>query len=351
MLRMPASVITAVLQFVAGAGGDPAKVRTAAGLRAGDLVDPDRRLNADHLAAIMESAAADLEEPAFGLRAGMGFDLEAFGVLSYAVLNASTVGIGAANLARFFGSVVEGASAQLRREGGEAVLAIAVDGVDRSAIRHLQECGGLVLTRMIGRLTGDASWRPDAVSLAHAAPTNFAGHVDYFGVTPSFCAHHNEIRFDASVLHQEVRDADRSSLPAVDGELHEVLRSDSEEESWISALRVQVASRLCDGHPRLSDVAPDFGLSTRSLQRRLGARGLSYRDLVQDARHSLAMRYLEESETDLTEIAFLLGYADLSAFSRAFHRWTETSPGSVRRSRRVGERSESRQRIAAGPHD
>ena len=207
------------------------------------------------------------------------------------------------------------------------------------------------LFALSGRLTGDASWRPDAVSLAHAAPANFSGHVDYFGVTPTFCAHHNEIRFDASVLHQEVGDADRSSLPAVDGELHEIVRSDSEEESWISTLRVQVASRLCDGYPRLSDVAPDLGLSTRSLQRRLGARGLSYRDLVQDARHSLAMRYLEESETDLTEIAFLLGYADLSAFSRAFHRWTATSPGALRRRRRVGERSGSRQRIAAGPRD
>jgi len=336
MTRLPAGLVTAVLQFMAGAGGDPARARAAAGLRTGDLVDPDRRLDADRLAAVMESAAADLEEPDFGLRVGLGFDLEAFGPLSYAVLNASTVGIGVANLARFFGSVVEGAQARLVTRHGEAVLRVSVGGIDSLTARHLQECGMLVLVRMIGRLVGDASWRPDGVSLAHPAPRDVSAHAECFGVAPEFGTSSNEIRFEASVMQREVRDADRSMLPAVDERLRDVVGQEPDEEPWLSSLRLHVASRLCDGHPTIRAIAPELGLGARTLQRRLGIQGLTYRDVVQDARQRLATRYLEESETDLTEIAFLLGYSELSAFSHAFHRWTGTSPGSFRRRSRVG---------------
>lgn len=335
MAKVPAGLVTAVLQFVAGAGGDPTRARSAAGLRAGDLVDPHRRLGSDRLAAIMASAAQDLDEPDFGLRVGRGFDLEAFGLLSYAVLNASTVGIGVANLARFFGSVVEGAEARLSTRRSEAGLRISVDGIDRSTIRHLQECGVLILVRMIGRLIGDSSWRPGGVSLAHPAPRNVAAHVEYFGVAPKFGTRANEVRFEASVLQREVWDADRSCLPAVDERLQDVVGREPDEEPWLSALRIQIASRLCDGHPTLRAIAPELGLTARTLQRRLAMQGLTYRDLVRDARKRLANQYLEESEIDLTEVAFLLGYSELSAFSHAFHRWTGTSPGAVRRRSRI----------------
>jgi AraC-like DNA-binding protein len=336
MARVPAGLVTAVLQFVAGAGGDAVRARSAAGLRAGDLVDPDRRLDSDQLAAVLASAAQDLDEPDFGLRVGRGFDLDAFGLLSYAVLNASTVGIGVTNLARFFGSVVEGAQARLSTRGNESRLRISVDGIDRSTNRHLQECGVLVVVRMIGRLIGDSSWRPTGVSLAHPAPRSVAAHTDSFGVAPKFGTRSNEIRFEASVMKREVRDADRSLLPDVDERLQDIVGREPDEESWLSALRIQVASRLCDGHPTLRTIAPELGLTARTLQRRLAMQGLTYRDLVQDARKRLAARYLEESETDLTEVAFLLGYSELSAFSHAFHRWTGTSPGAVRRRSRVG---------------
>lgn len=336
MAKLRAGLVTAVLQFVAGSGGDPARVRAAAGLREGDLLDPDRMLEIDRLAAVLAAAADEMRDPAFGLHLGANFDLEGLGLLTYAVLNASTVEIGLNNLVRYLGTLIEGAQAELSTRSGVASLRLAIDGAEPAAFRHLHEGGVLLVLRMLRRLGGAAAWQPLAIALVHRAPADTREHRRRYGVEPRFGQRANEIRFDAALLAREVAGTDRSLLPVVEHRLQEVLAAEPGDEPWLARLRVEIASRLCDGHPTLPDVAPEIGLSTRTLQRLLAQRGLVYRDLVQDARRRLALEYLERSDTGLTEIAFLLGYAELAAFAHAFQRWTGTSPGAHRRARRLG---------------
>jgi len=334
MVRVRAGIVTAVLQFVAGAGGNLARVRSAAGLRAGDLFDPDRMLDIDHLAAALSCAADDLDDAAFGLHLGANFDLESLGLVTYAVLNAATAEIGLNNLVRYLGSLIHGVHPGLTTKRGVCVLRITLDDADPRAWRHLHEAGMLVFVRMMRRLIGEPRWRPLGVSLAHARPAAVSEHAKRFGVAPTFGGRVNEIRFDPAVLSTQVPDADRSLLPVVEQRLQEVLQVDPKDEPWLKELHLQVASRLCDGHPTLPEIAPFVGLSTRTLQRRLTDRGIVYRKVVAQARRRLALQYLEQSDTDLTEIAFLLGYAELSAFAHAFQRWTGTSPGAYRRAHR-----------------
>ncbi|MCP5068829.1 MAG: helix-turn-helix transcriptional regulator, partial [bacterium] len=90
-----------------------------------------------------------------------------------------------------------------------------------------------------------------------------------------------------------------------------------------------------DGHPAIRSVAPQLGLSVRTLQRRLEERGTLYRDLVARVRFQLARRYLEETSTELGEIALLLGYSERSAFDHAFRRWTGQTPRGFRRKLRA----------------
>ena len=334
MAKLRAGLVTAVLQFVAGSGGDPARVRAAAGLREGDLLDPDRMVEIDRLAAVLAAAGDEMRDPAFGLHLGANFDLEGLGLLTYAVLNASTVEIGLNNLVRYLGTLIEGAKAELSTRSRVASLRVVVDGADPTAFRHLHEGGLLLVLRMLRRLVGAAAWRPLAIALVHGAPADTREHRRRYGVEPRFGQRANEIRFDAALLARAVAGTDRSLLPVVEHRLQEVLAAEPGDEPWLARLRVEIASRLCDGHPTLPDVAPEIGLGTRTLQRLLAERGLVYRDLVQDARRRLALEYLERSNTDLTEIAFLLGYSELAAFAHAFQRWMGTSPGAHRRARR-----------------
>jgi AraC-like DNA-binding protein len=333
MAKVRAELVTTVLQFVAGAGGNPARVRAAAGIRPGDLLDPARLIDFDLLAAALAHAADDLGDPSFGLHLGANFHLEALGLVTYAVLNASTVEIGLQNLVRYLDSLVQGLRPELATRRGETTLRVSV-GLRRATARHLQEAGTLTLVRLLGRLLGDDRWTPRAVVLAHERPADVTEHVRLLGVVPTFGGRYNEMRFDAALLRREVPDADRSLVPIVEQRLQEVVGVDAREEPWLRDLRFRIASRLCDGHPSLAALAPDLGVSARTLQRRLADRGLVWRDLVQATRLRLATRYLEESDTDLTEVAFLLGYAEQSAFTHAFRRWTRKSPGAHRRTHR-----------------
>jgi AraC-like DNA-binding protein len=95
-----------------------------------------------------------------------------------------------------------------------------------------------------------------------------------------------------------------------------------------------VLKRLIAGQrPGLQDVARELRLSTRTLQRRLTEEGVTFQQLMQEARRELAQHYLLNSSLELNETAYLLGYEDANSFFRAFHSWEGTSPGEWRASR------------------
>jgi AraC-like DNA-binding protein len=85
------------------------------------------------------------------------------------------------------------------------------------------------------------------------------------------------------------------------------------------------------GIPTLEDMAANFNTSARSLQRRLQEEGVTYQQLADSIRKSLALHYLQSGQYPVKEISYMLGYNELSAFSRAFRRWTGTTPVSYRR--------------------
>jgi AraC-like DNA-binding protein len=99
------------------------------------------------------------------------------------------------------------------------------------------------------------------------------------------------------------------------------------EQSRVSS-RVQQAllEALPDGAPSKTAIARGLGMSARNLQRHLADEGTSFKVLLTEARVSLARTYVEQRRLSVTEIAFVLGFADTSTFSRAFKRWTGQSP-------------------------
>ena len=85
------------------------------------------------------------------------------------------------------------------------------------------------------------------------------------------------------------------------------------------------------GIPSLNDIAANFNVSPRTLQRKLKEEGISYQDVADEVRKSLAIHYLEEGGYPVKEISYMLGYNELSAFTRAFKRWTGRTPVSFQK--------------------
>ena len=98
----------------------------------------------------------------------------------------------------------------------------------------------------------------------------------------------------------------------------------------LNAARQLIVKQLEDDGVELAGIAAQLNLSTRSLQRLLQEQGLSFTQLVDGVRRELAERYLADATLDLTDIAFLLGFSEQSAFQRAFKRWMGKTPAAFR---------------------
>jgi AraC-like DNA-binding protein len=101
-------------------------------------------------------------------------------------------------------------------------------------------------------------------------------------------------------------------------------------------LRDAIVAELRGGDPATQTVAKRLGVSVRTLQRKLAEEGLSFQTVVDETRAELADRYLETEGLSVTEVAFLLGYAESSSFARAYKRWRGRTPVESRRQSRVG---------------
>ncbi|ADP11744.1 Ornithine utilization regulator [Erwinia sp. Ejp617] len=112
--------------------------------------------------------------------------------------------------------------------------------------------------------------------------------------------------------------------------------SGSVQQNIVDLARVQVHQSLLQGEPLLEEVVEKMGLSSWSLQRRLREEGLSFTTLVDNVRCEVAKHDLQQHQLPISEMALLLGYSEVSAFSRAFRRWFGISPRQWRREERGG---------------
>ncbi len=148
------------------------------------------------------------------------------------------------------------------------------------------------------------------------------------------------IRFDAGLLKRPMATADAiiEGLMRHYGDLR--LAALPEQRGEIEQLRREIARVLIKGEGGIWHLAKATGTSVRTLQRRLKDAGVNYSDLQNDVRKTLALNFLENDTLALAEIAFSLGYSEVSAFNHAFRRWVGQSPGHYRRLRGSFQKSE-----------
>jgi AraC-like DNA-binding protein len=108
-------------------------------------------------------------------------------------------------------------------------------------------------------------------------------------------------------------------------------------------VRRRIIEALPSGPPALSAVARALGQSPRSLRRHLASEGTSFQRLVEQIRSELAAQHLQDPRLTVSEIAFLVGFSELSPFLRAFRRWTGLTPGEYRHRGKAPARSASLQ--------
>ena len=147
----------------------------------------------------------------------------------------------------------------------------------------------------------------------------------------SFGCATNALVVEAEFVDRQVPAADARIYPVLRRYLDQVMKEMPREDRLLASVRRVIGESLRDGDPKLVQVAKKLAVSPRTLQRQLKESGVDFKALADDTRRRFSLNYLRDRKNSLTEIAYLLGYSEVSAFNRAFRRWTGLTPSDYRR--------------------
>jgi AraC-like DNA-binding protein len=325
----PADLSIAPLLPVPGllrdAGIDPAPLLAATGISAAAFADAGTRVPFDAAARLLYEAAQATRREDFGLLVGQRFDFASLGLLALLMQRAPTVGDALRSLERHLHLHDRGAVVYLKAaQAGRAAIGYAVHDAATPGVGQVYDLAMIIGMTMLRALCG-AQWRARQVHLPHGRPAAPLAWRRSFGAPVVFDATAAEIWFDAAWLAQRPPLAD----PAQQLEL---LRAAQQSEA---AMALPVAERarhvaralVMTGALTGDHVAEALSLHPRTLRRRLAAEGTSLKAVAAAARFDVARQLLHGTAVPLGEIAEMLGYADLSAFVRAFRAWAKCPPG------------------------
>jgi AraC-like DNA-binding protein len=313
------------------AGGDVDGLLATLGLSRRALRSLSTRLPYYQLHWLTEQLIAQCADPEVGLRAAERASLarlDMFGNLIRHFIPVSPDLFTVLQLlAHFWTHVCGTARATLRADGDLATITI-VPTIEPPPELYDGTAGACCL---LIQTLGGAGLRPVAVRLPRPHPTRPQRYEQFFGAPVQFEAARLELVYAHAALRSP---ASEEALP--DATPFSLLISPS-ASALVSQIRSHVLALLAEGVPKLPSVARKLGLSARTLRRRLSQARSSYAELVDEARRERALALASRAELDVGRLAELTGFADASAFARAFRRWTGERPRAFMR--RVRERA------------
>lgn len=294
------------------------------------LEEPSYRIRFEQELAFIRSALASLNLPTAGLEVGQQYNLALFGVLGLAASCAPTVRELFRTVPSFpvlcWGSIEQA----VWRDGSDEYVAFyANDAVGDCATFFIERDITAVLC--LFRQTLGEHVRPVSVRFARPAPPDREPYERFFACPISYADAVNQIRFESSVWNAEPPQANPMAYRYFINQCRQL--SDALEAPLRYAEVVRTRLRLAPRIPTFEALTADLQLSRRSLQRRLAEEGTSYSALLAEVRTERAIEMIARGGMPNEEIARCLGFADGSAFSRAFASWTGRSPSAYRKQR------------------
>jgi AraC-like DNA-binding protein len=328
--QMRSRIVGLVLSYVRARGGDADGILRAIGLPASAEKDEEVVLGLPALHAFLDAAERESKDPFLGVHIAREYRRGIFGVMEYACRSAPDLREALMRIVRFASLMNDLVEITYEEDGGTATIEQRIAVSPLGLGRHANEFFAAGLLEQSFLLCGQRCV-PERVWFKHPKPRSVGELEKVFGTDRiTFDAAANGAAIAARFLDLPVITSDPPLLGVLDRHAEDALAQRPAVVDFVAQVRARVGERLRDAPPALETIAGDLGLSPRTLQRRLTTEGTSFQKLLESAREELARTYVKEGAMPIADIALRLGYADSTAFLRAFKRWTGKTPKQFR---------------------
>ncbi|NUP14021.1 MAG: AraC family transcriptional regulator [Polyangiaceae bacterium] len=328
--------LTQPLVYEAGLRGVDANALSAKlGCEPSQLSDPERRIPIQNVFEAWELAMRQIREDRLPIDVGKHATVARFGILGYVMYTRGTVADGLSALCRYHDLIND--SGRFRFEPGPETSIVYWEREGTRTLGHRVAneqvlAAGFAIAQQVLENGLPIRW----VRFRHPAPRKSSGHDQHFGLKVSWEAAFDGVGIDSKVLSTPPLGRDEVVQGYFAEAAEQALRRVAKAGSWAVEVARNISELLPSGIPSVTAVAQRMNTSERTLRRRLASEKTTFERLVVEVQHQRAVELLAGPST-LSDIAFVLGFSDPTALSRAFRRWTGLSPSQWRRQREQGE--------------
>lgn len=295
-----------------------------------DLLDQDNRIPLVNYIALLEAGMDLCKEPALSLHFGEEVSMLDLSIVGLISQSAETTGEAFVQVNRYARLLLDEDGCEpadlmeIVRNEDEVWLELTSDIY--TDFPQLTESAFARMFSGVARYFADKPFAK-AVHFSHAEPSYRAEYDRIFKVPLVFSSDKNALLIDETFLSLKMAEPNRYVFGILSKHADALLKSLESSKTIKGQVESLLIPNLHTGDLSMELIAKKLGLGRQTLYRKLKAEGVSYENLLDDLRHKMALHYLSGKKVSVNETAYLVGFSEPSSFSRAFKRWTGSSPG------------------------
>jgi AraC-like DNA-binding protein len=345
--RRPSSVAAGfargLVQLAARQGVDPLLLAKRADLDPAVLEDQDARIPLQSYIALMRAAQAETRDPAFALHFGEAFEIEDLSIVGLIGRTCETWDDAFNQLARYSQLIIDvplddplGRRLVIEREGDR--MWIVDTRSDPNAFPELTESSFARSAAAVHRKRSGID-AVAAIHVTHKAPAYAAEYERVFELPVVFESTRNAMLMKGNAFPTVINmKPSRYAFGVLSERAEALLREMDAAITTRGRVESAVTPVLHTGEVTMASIAAHLALSRQTLARRLKSEGTTFEKLLDELRHRLALAYLGNSKVSVHQCAYLTGFSDPASFSRAFKRWTGSSPRTYKKTENAHSR-------------
>ena len=333
----------ALLDFAVSRGADRQVLIERSQIRLDDLKDQDNRIPLANYLALLKASIELCNEPALSLLFGEAVrlqDISLVGLIGVAFDNVESVRRQVNRYAPLTLDADDGGTAdaiELVRENGDVWMKFTSEIYKANPLltesgfaRNV--CGTRALQASLSAsMPSLANLQfPKAIRFTHTEPSYRAEYDRIFAVPLFFGSHMNALLIDEAILNMKLPRTNPYLSEIMSARAEELLKSLESSKTTRGRVENLLIPILHTGEASMDMIAGKLALSRQTLFRKLKAEGVTFEQVLDQLRHKLALHYLNKKKVSVNETAYLVGFSEPAAFSRAFKRWTGSSPRMAR---------------------